>query len=404
MNMDNSKPINTRPASGQMNGYLYQIDRALYWLCLSSHDAVVSIETDDDIVTRLKNGDAIESIYEQDKASLKKKFPFSDTNINLWKSIINWLHFIKNNNINLNNSRFILATNVPHKTKCIASSLNSATTKEDYETIYKNLLQITQSKANSKVLSPYISDFLKFSKIEILDLLKHIELFDDTYNENRHIYKTEIVQSLFLDSPNVPINDFYSIIFGWIAAECIDLWKAGNNAVFKKKFLMQKRDFLVKDFERKPFIERAIEFLPVSISEKESAISSMFVKQLNWIEVEEDEIMMAIDDFYRAKKAKTSYAREGNITNVHLKQYEADLMGHWDKESKYQKRINKDYSEPDLGYHVYYQTIKYKGKLSGIEPSYHYLSNGTYHDLSNRLLIGWHPNWKTFSNKNRDEE
>ena len=65
---------------GQMYGYLYQIDRVLYWLSVSPENSIVSIETDDDVVIRLQQGENIETIYEQDKASIKKKYPFSNTN------------------------------------------------------------------------------------------------------------------------------------------------------------------------------------------------------------------------------------------------------------------------------------------------------------------------------------
>ena len=88
-------------AKGQMYGYLYQIDRVLYWLSVSPENSIVSIETDDDVVIRLQQGEDIETIYEQDKASIKKKYPFSNTNKNLWKSITNWLTLIKTNNIDV---------------------------------------------------------------------------------------------------------------------------------------------------------------------------------------------------------------------------------------------------------------------------------------------------------------
>lgn len=38
----------------------------------------------DDVVVRLKNGESIGTIYEQDKASVKKKYPFTNMNVNLW--------------------------------------------------------------------------------------------------------------------------------------------------------------------------------------------------------------------------------------------------------------------------------------------------------------------------------
>ena len=163
-------------AKGQMYGYLYQIDRVLYWLSVSSENSIVSIETDDDVVIRLQQGENITTIYEQDKASIKKKYPFSNTNKNLWKSITNWLTLIKTKNIDVANSRFLLATNVSCKGNNIIKSLSSASVDNNiYNTVYQELTDIANNN-KSKTLLPYIDKFKEYSKEDVVSLLKRIEL------------------------------------------------------------------------------------------------------------------------------------------------------------------------------------------------------------------------------------
>ena len=99
--MSNSDSNYLFSAKGQMYGYLYQIDRTLLWLSRCPEGSIISIETDDDVVVRLRNEESIETIYEQDKASVKKRYPFSDTNVNLWKSLSNWLTLIETQQINV---------------------------------------------------------------------------------------------------------------------------------------------------------------------------------------------------------------------------------------------------------------------------------------------------------------
>lgn len=148
-----------------MYGYLYQIDRALLWLSRCPDGSMVSIETDDDVVVRLKNGDSIETIYEQDKASVKKRYPFTNTNVNLWKTLSNWLTLIETQRINVENSKFLLATNIYNKSSCIAKTISAYNADEvTYEKAYCDLLKIANT-TKSTSLKPYAEKFIHSEKI-----------------------------------------------------------------------------------------------------------------------------------------------------------------------------------------------------------------------------------------------
>lgn len=144
---------------------------------------------------------------------------------------------------------------------------------------------------------------------------------------------------------------------------------------------------------KKPFIEKAANLIPVSQIEQDNEKRSLFVKQLDLILAQDDEKLKAIQDFLRAKREKHNYALNANISKPHIDEYEEGLKENWLRIFFKHRRLNKN--EPtEVGYEIYSETIQYKGKLAGIEPTYFYLSKGTYHELANNRFIGWHPDWK----------
>ena len=391
--MSNSDSNYLFSAKGQMYGYLYQIDRALLWLSRCPEGSIISIETDDDVVVRLRNEESIETIYEQDKASVKKRYPFSDTNVNLWKSLSNWLTLIETQQINVENSKFLLATNVSSKSSCIIKTISVYNADEAiYEKAYCDLIEIATTTKRS-LLKPYFAKFIESDKSVVMSLLRRVELCECPNGYDRKIFLEQIIQGLHLNDGETPHYEILKMLYGWIINTCMELWLNGTNAYFDPKTLWSKRDFLKQQFAQKPFIEKAADLIPISQIDQDNEQGSLFVKQLDLILVQDDEKLKAIQDFLRAKRAKHNYAVSANITKQHLDEYESGLKENWQQNFWRHRRLNKN--EPtEVGYTIYSDTVLHKGRLAGIEPAYSYLSNGTYHELANKRFIGWHPDWE----------
>lgn len=380
-------------AKGQMYGYLYQIDRALLWLSKCPDGSIISIETDDDVVVRLKNGESIGTIYEQDKASIKKKYPFTNTNVNFWKTLSNWLTLIETRKISVENSKFLLATNVSTKSSCIVKSISVSNANEaTYEKAYHDLLEIaTMTKSIS--LKPYATKLIQSDKSLVMSLLRRIELCECSSSYDRKTFLEQIIQGLHLNDGQTPHYEILKMLYGWITNACMEFWLSGEDACFDPKVLWSKRDYLKQQFAQKPFIEQAANLIPVSQADQDNEKGSLFVRQLDLILAQEDEKLKAIQDFLRAKREKHNYAINANITKQHLDDYEGGLKEDWLQNFTRHRRLNKEVPA-DVGYAIYSDTIQHKGKLAGIEPTYSYLSNGTYHQLANKRFIGWHPDWE----------
>jgi hypothetical protein len=83
-----------KSAAAQALVYLYQFESAMHWLLISVID-FISIEMDNDVVSQLKNRVIFSKIYEQGKSSTVSSNVFSDSNINLLKTLAIWLSISK---------------------------------------------------------------------------------------------------------------------------------------------------------------------------------------------------------------------------------------------------------------------------------------------------------------------
>src|SRR5437588_872856 len=91
-----------------MAGYLFQPERALFHLAMADGDAMVGIETLDDIAVVWSDG---RQIREQDKPQISSRKPLPDKGKDLWNTLNIWLDAIDSEEIALKNTEFLLVTN-----------------------------------------------------------------------------------------------------------------------------------------------------------------------------------------------------------------------------------------------------------------------------------------------------
>lgn len=388
--MAKATPNDPHSAKGQMLGYLYQIDRALHWLSKSSSGGIITIETDDDVVARMKNGEKIESIFEQDKSSIRKGNPYSDKGVNLWKTLSIWLDLVDTKNPNLDNSQFILATNVPIKRKCVAKTIHQSFEDRECEAVLKNLKNIASKP--SKTLKPYIEKVFSYGEDKIKSLIPRISLHDNDYSNDRADFRDTIRRNLKIgaDTPFLPI---YDSLTGWITNKLIDSWTTGQNPEFKPEDMWKLKDRKIAEYKKRGFFEQTVDNLPISVLDIQKQRGSNFVKQLELISMEDYEVIDAINDYLRSAMERTRYAVHGRLTKKDFELFDTSLEERWKVIFRRKNRLSNNSLE-DTGYDIYSESINFKEKLAGIETEQYYTTRGAYHRLSNENNIGWHPLWK----------
>lgn len=380
---------NKHSASGQMLGYLFQIERAMYWLSQCSNEGGVGIETTDDVVAQIKKGKGIDKIFEQDKNSVSKKLPYSDQGEDLWKTLCIWLNKIKTTEIDINTSKFYMVSNKNIPSNRIIYKLCNA--KDD--------LELNQQLENFKIIgrkiqkrNKYAALVLQFSDDELKILINRIVVSSvDIQGDGM---KKAIKDNLHIPN-NLPFSSIYESLSGWLLNSIVDCWRKGEEAWISGEALNKRLTNIITQFNEKPFLEKAIHVLPVNPSQRNAVSNRNFVRQLQLLETKEEEIIDAINDFLRASWEKTRYAKECNLTSSDFNSFYNNLIERWKTIFNLKIRLKmKESKLEDVGYDIYNTTISHREKLAGYETQEYYTTKGAYHQLADNLELGWHPEWK----------
>jgi len=386
--------INTHSADGSFLGFLFQIERVLVWLSDGFVDGKIGIETDDDVVIQLKNGNEINYIYEQAKNAQSRNIPFSDKSEDLWKTLSIWINAVKEQRINLDSAVFSAITNKKLPTKRLILEL-SETKKENkiqMDLLVQKLktMALTLSKENQKFGKIVIDcDDKLLSKI-----IDKIVVLDGEYHHDRKMLKSKLKSNLSI-SNTLPFDLIYNGLFGHVTNMIIDYWRKGEEAWIEVEYFNKLYNQLVAEFQQKSFLEKATQLLPVDNKQIDYNKKSLYVEQLKLINCEENEILEAIHDYLRSKSEKNRYAKEFEVTESKFLDYYEDLRQHWTSIARPRFKVkSQNLTSEEIGYEVFYQTILYKGKLNNQEPEQSYTYKGAYHHLTNEFKIGWHPSWE----------
>ncbi|WP_316848612.1 ABC-three component system protein [Pedobacter psychrodurus] len=394
-----------KSASGQALGYLYQFERAIYWLSKADID-FVSIETDDDVVAQLNAGNPINRIYEQDKSSIGSSNPFSNSNINLWKTLAIWLSIQKRSP--KEKARFILATNKRVPTTCIAYKVHKENFISGHKTSQKiledfyNELQAVGVKLKGKGKEIFDNISIAYTKDEFISLLGKIVVSSEEFFPDRNKFKEEIKTNLRIGA-QVPFNLVYEKVFGWMADKIINLWSSNQEGTVKSSDLIDMKDICIKEALDKPFVELAASSIPVFDYERKEHQEKDFIRQLSFIDTDEDDIIDAIDDFLRASKERDRWAENGTVPGQEdIDELERDIRRNWKKHVKrhsIKSKTTPDLTEIDIGNLIYLDSSDSQGyNLAGYPVIQNYTVVGSLHILSDKLAIGWHPSWRKLFN------
>lgn len=120
-----------------------------------------------------------------------------------------------------------------------------------------------------------------------------------------------------------------------------------------------------------------------------------FVEQLKLIGLGSMGQKMAIIDYFRAREQRSRWARDGLLRQNELSDYGRRLSEHWQRQMGVaEARIKEGTSDQELsniGMDVF--SAATNNCIPIREVSEAYVSQGSYHMLSDKLKIGWHPHY-----------
>lgn len=382
----------------KLDAYMLQVRHALFELiCASDESDVISVEAIDDVAVENSTG----IVAEQIKNTVTSKNILADRSKDFWKTIYNWCCYIKLDNLNPNKLKLVVVSNGINTPGLIAEKFNQATNLLEAE----KALQFAEKQLKSTARGTELASKECIKYIEYClnpvnrDIVKYvISLF--SYDLHQKSYDNTLIRKF--NEQLIPLEYadtlFYTML-GWIDNRVHDFTKINKPAFISKK---EYNDTLRKESRGISInnILQAVSTIPdLDITQKEISRHDTYIKQLELIEVDENDIFSAACDYLRASAEKTEWAKRGLVNDYSFNDYNEKLKRNWQNEkNRIEILHSKDLAEPQRGQLLYSQCQEFaiNNKLQGCDVP-NYFGSGSLQALANtptnNPIIGWHPNY-----------
>lgn len=367
-------------------GYLYQVRLALLSsLKRLAKDEVfaVYLETLDDVVFE-QDGSALELL--QLKHHRERSANLTDASTDLWKSFRIWmegrangsipedarLYLITTSNIGGGSSASYLMLENRNEAEALKQLQATATTStnqtnEPAYRLFRSLLPDAQAALVSSITilpnAPNISDVSEALRVEARLVVRRDHLDSFLTRLEGWWYRRAVEQLIAPDTLPILSNEIESAID--------DLREQ-----FKSDALPVDQDILETEVDSAAYEDR------------------MFVRQVKLAGIGNRRILAAIRDYYRAFEQRSRWVREDLLVIGELDSYEQLLREEWELQfDRVADEVGDDVAEDAkrAAAHEIYAWVEkscYPIRPQVQHPS---MTRGSFHILSDRLKVGWHP-------------
>lgn len=379
-----SSVAETHSASGPFAGYLFQLDVALLWLARSPVGSVVGLETLDDIASVEPDGMVR---IGQSKLSYTRNL-YADGNRNFWKTLGIWLGLIAEDEVDPAKSEFYIISNFSVNSG-IVFDLKNSTTKAAFRALAKKLKALASTVGSD--CKAYAEIVNACAETTIVELLEKVRVSDGIPSH------PDAQLPLFAASMNLPA-DMATVVIrgmrGWILEQAESAFAERKPAwVQKEQFSGELARLVAQNYDNQLVLRTARE-IEVKPEDQESARNAVFVEQMRWIEAESDEILEAIDDYFRSIDERTRLADENDVSRREFDAFEGRLVDRW--KGLHRACADTCTESKRAGRNALRKTLDHREELAGQPTSEFYLTRGTYHQLANgaSASVGWHPEFR----------
>jgi len=392
-NDNNQLNLSKTHVPDKVYAYSLQVRHVLYELLSCSNNDIVSIEVFDDVAIEKDDG-SIE--VTQLKSALSDRNPISNRAVDLWKTLYNWLFAVKANELDQENTIFKLFVVSPKQGE-ISNLFNEVDTFEKAQKAWEQArLEFYDEKGNEKTLGDeyklYVREF--FDSKNMLIACKIIHKFRLSTIDSNH---TAILYNLFCQKAFVPddlIEYVFTFMLGWIDKKTSELIEAGKTMSISFKDYKAQLIAITREFNQKlSLTELAVRPTEAEIQSEFNSVRR-YVEQLDIIDCDYTDKLVAISDFLRASTNRTLWANRGDVSEASLNNYEEELIIKFNNKKNIINLSERSLSNKDKGKLLYFQCKDNSINIGHLcVPSF--FTPGCYHALADEMGIGWHPEYKS---------
>lgn len=375
-------------ASPSLAGYMFQCRLALLFglqMLKKKPNGQISIEKFDDVAF---DTDDVADCLIQAKHHITPK-SLSDVSVDLWKTMRIWIEQFKQGTITASDVRYNLITTATASSGSAMELLRPGAGADAVTEACKLLRQAAKSSKKKDSL-PGRMAFLELTVEEANTLLARINVLD--CHPNLIDVMDEIEGELILLSPD-HVSTVAEYLEGWwlgVVGKCL---LTEGNASIPVQHIIVKASEIGNLFKQ--------DGLPVddpsALGAKEYTVddeSAVFVKQMRAVRLNEKAIHRGVQDFYRAAAQRSKWARENLLLDGEASKYDAGLRDRFER--KFDADVEDasqqdDESASKFGRQMCHWASQQEVQFRNVVETW--ITAGSFHSLSDRLEIGWHPDY-----------
>lgn len=376
-------------AAPSMAGYLYQCRYALYrslQIVEKSANGHVTIEKYDDI--SFEEGSIADCLI-QAKHNITPK-SLSDNSVDLWKTIRVWLHERATGSAITDSTRFHLITNSEASAECAMSFLRAQPAPRDEVKAYGLLKAAAETSKNETTEEGRVA-FLALTNEEAVNFLRKIEVFDRSPGLVDVRDDIEGKLSLISDEHAEDITDELE---GWWLNTVGEHLTTSNLPPIPLQLIIRKVNDIGDKYKGTGLTVDDPDTLgikPYSPSDE----SLTFVRQMRIVDMPERSVRRGVQDFYRASTQRSKWARENLLLDGESAKFDSSLYDRWERKSDalmITSPVSTDIEKKQHGRELCAWASQDTYPFRNIVEVW--ITAGSYHLLSDKARIGWHPEFE----------
>lgn len=392
----------SRNVPGQAEGFFLQETRFLYHLLKAGSGDAVSLEFLGDVATEHADGSVT---TEEDKSAIKDN-PVTDRSKNLWKTLYNWILAIENDDLDPDQTRFILYVPHEHFTGSFIEKFDEARTEAAAEEALSFSKATLWGDAPGYVLKDGVaSSIAKYVDYVFANQGKAINVIVNfRFERGDNAGYGELIENLantFV--PPEHSESFRRYMLGWIK-EKIDLSIANDHVprISKEEFLTEGHAILRK-YDRERILKSVTARPSQTAADAQLEKSPTYIRQLDYIEVPYEEKVDAVCDYLMAENDRYDWIERSLLHKSSADEFDRRLKSKWKNVCGEVKAMMYNDGAVQKGAAIYYKCRQYSTSIEECRVEDHFI-HGTYHLLADEPSLGWHPDWSTLLNEDSEED
>ncbi len=371
---------------GTVRGILLQTTRFLYYLLRARPGDVVSLELFEDVGVEHRDGT---KLAEQDKSFVSAN-PLADRSVALWKTLHNWVDAVSSEVLAPDHTRFVLYAPLAVMGE-FCRRLHGANTRSEAEGAVEHLrasLLGSGGWAVGSTIKPHVEAVLDADHGLLVAVV--VRLTVDTREHSEGTLRSFLQEKLVGDDA---LDEVLTWSHGWVKQAIEASVNYGQPARVAHRDFHQALLNYVRLHDR----DTILRSVAGGATEKEIAAElavRCYVRQLQIIDLDEVDILSAVNDFLSASIDRTTWSARGLISEAALEILERELTLMWRNKQIRTRAGHADKDPVDQGRLLFADCMEQQTRLDGLETPQAFV-RGSWHALADDLTVGWHPGYET---------